>query len=350
MIQLLSKPALLLLRQLARPLLSAEPRTLRALAADLQPHDWLALSRICAAQGTAPWVLAHCEASALPLPPPARAVLRQGLAKTLARTLDADRTLARIAPLLLEGPSPPCLLLKGRAVEARAYPPGVLRPCVDVDVLPHPDRAAEAVKRLTQLGFIETARSPSGHVVTFTERDGSGVVELHHRPLCPLRFPGLASRGATADLFVRAQRGPTGWLAPDDVDHSALLLVHLLFGLHGDLRHLADAGMWLRAVRPDGKALAARLLDWQAARAGAAGLSEVQAFDPQAVSPETAAALALLPADVLPASLARRAARLAQRKQPLLPGWLDFVGVLAHLDRPLPALLRRVRPPMLDVD
>lgn len=150
------------------------------------------------------------------------------------------------------------------------------------------------------------------------------------------------------DLFARAERGRTGWLQPSDVDHSAVLLVHMVFGLYGDLRHLADAALWLSAVRPDGRALAERLHAWQAARAGAAGLREVQAFDPQALAPDTAAALSLLPADLLAARLARRVAVLAHRAQPLLPAWLDFAGVFAHLDRPLPAALRRLRPPPLD--
>lgn len=330
-----------LLRQLARP-------TCAAVTGDLDGRDWMILARLAAAGGTAPWVLANLQALGMSPPPQALALLRRGQANILARTLEADRTLALIAPQLLDGNDPPCLLFKGRAVERRAYPSPLQRPSVDVDIVPRPDRAAEAAARLRGLGLRETVCSPSGHVVTFAGPGGSSVVELHHRPLCPLRFGGLGRRSSVAELFARAVRGQDGWLEPHPIDHTAILLVHLTFGLYGDLRHLADVGMWLRALHPEPRAVAETLRAWQAQRAGTLALAAVRDFDPDAVQASWTTALPQRQHDSRLARLARAVAAPYHRQQVALPNWLDGAGVLAHTDKPLMALGRRLRPPRLD--
>ena len=339
----LSPQAWLFLRQLARPAAAAA-----ASAGDLDAQEWLVLARLAAAGGTAPWVLTNLDTLGILAPPAARSVLQRGQAAILARTLEADRTLAHVAPRLLEGADPPCLLIKGRAVERRAYPIAVPRPSVDVDIVPRPEAADEAAARLRELGLRDTVRSPSGHVVTFERPGGSGVVELHHRPLCPLRFGGLGPRSSIAELFARAVRGQDGWLEPAPVDHTAILLVHLTFGLYGDLRHLADAGMWLRALQPDPLAVAERLRQWRALRAGTLALGALRDFDPDAVHPGWATVLPQAQHDSRLARLARALAAPYHRRQVALPPWLDAAGVLAHTDQPLFALGRRLLPPGLD--
>jgi hypothetical protein len=325
---------------LGRPVLHGdEAQELRTVVQSLDAQRWQALARRAVGRRTAPWVLGHIRSLGLPVDPTARQLLDQGEREAVQRTLECDQVLFRLAPTLLEGVNPACMVLKGRAIEARVYPVGVMRPMVDVDVLVRPGQRIRVRQALEALGLRRTWRSRSGHIAMWSTERGAGTVEVHERPLCPFRFAAMASDAAMAGLTARAVRGPTGWLEPDPIDHTAFLLIHLLEYIYADMRHLADLALWLRVVRPDPEQVVDRLREWQGLAAGAAAALAVAAWDPGAVDPAllqraTAEAPGRGPQRWVAAGLRTYAgARVRWTARPH-GQWLEAAGLMAHLDRP----------------
>ncbi|MFZ4578308.1 MAG: nucleotidyltransferase family protein [Myxococcota bacterium] len=325
---------------LGRPVLHGdEVQELRAMVQGLDAPRWQALARRAVSRRTAPWVLGHIRSLGLAVDPLARQLLDQGEREAVQRTLECDQMLFRLAPTLLEGADPACMVLKGRAIEGRAYPAGVMRPMVDVDLLVRPGQRIRVRQALEVLGLRRTWRSRSGHIAMWSAERGAGAVEVHERPLCPFRFAPMAADTAMAGLNARAVRGPNGWLEPDPIDHTAFLLIHLLEYIYADMRHLADLALWLRAVRPDPERVVDRLREWQGLAAGAAAARSVATWDPEAVDPAllrmaTAQAPGRGPQRWVAAGLRTYAgARVRWTARPH-GQWLEAAGLMAHLDRP----------------
>lgn len=333
----IDRHTLALLVQVARPMLRAENLPeIKRLAARLTPRDWERLADRALQTRTAPWVIAHLHALQLPAPPTVLAALDELAQAVLQRTLDCDQLRLHVAPLL-QGPDAPTLLLKGRAIEARAYPPEVLRPTVDVDLLVRPGSLERVEKFLRRLG-LRPHTSADKHVRGWGLPGARAGVDLHTYLLEPSRFPALARQPSA--LFSRAKVGPSGYLELDPLDQTAHLLAHLTTGLYADLRHLADAALWLEVVRPSPRKLAQVLSEWQALGSARAALLALRWFDPRGP------ANAVLDALGGPGWRAHGFAQVAKvhlrRVGTMHPRWLEAVGLMAHLDRPLAYLRRRL--------
>jgi hypothetical protein len=325
----LDAATLRLLVLLARPVVRLQDlREIQTSAAILAPQAWHRLADRALQTRTAPWVLRHLEALDLPAPPAVLQALTTLHDAMLLRTLDCDQLRARIAPLL-QGPDSPALLLKGRAIEARAYPQGVPRPTVDVDILVRPGCLSRLENALQDMG-LRPISAPGLHVRGWALPDARAGLDVHTFLLDPRRFPVLARHPSR--LFATAAVGPSGLLELDPLDQTAHLLVHLITGLYADLRHLGDAAQWLEVVRPDPRKLAQVLREWRAERAGRAALLALHWFDPRGGAQERLRALGG------PGWSERAFATLArqhlQRVGTVHPRWLAGLGLLAHLDAP----------------
>lgn len=340
-----SHDACRLLRGLARPVLpAATGADLAALAHGLPEAAWSGLTDRLGGGRVAGWFLANADAVAVPLPTTARKALERHAAADLRRSLNTQRLLSRLAPALLAGARPDCLVLKGVGVERRAYPTTIVRHSVDIDLLPRPDAVARTYAALRDLGLQQTYLSRSHHVRTMSEPVGGGAVEVHEQPLCPYRFAPMRSSALVEALFDRSVEIRGGIAAGTartlaDVDHTAYLLAHLGEGVFAEQRHLADLCLWLRVVQPDPAAVHARLVEWQAVRAGAAALAAVAGFDGLAMTPELVHTLAELRKQTGPQQWLGDALRLAATHALRLPSgkaprWLGGLGLAAHLDRP----------------
>ncbi len=331
------RKTLALLVHLARPSIRVENLPeIRELAPRLTPRDWERLADRALQTRTAPWVAAHLHALELPVPPPVLAALDALAQSMLQRTLDCDQLRLHVAPLL-QGPDAPTLLLKGRAIEARAYPPAVPRPSVDVDLLVRPGSLDRVEKALYRLG-LRPHTSPGKHVRGWALPGARAGIDLHAYLMEPLRFPKLARQPSA--LFSRAQEGPSGHLELDPLDQTAHLLAHLATGLYADLRHLADAALWLEVVRPSPRALTQVLREWQALGSARAALLAVQWFDPR--GPAQALLREMGGAGLRAQGFAHAAKVHLRAVGTPHPRWLEAAGLMAHLDRPMDHLRRRV--------
>jgi len=332
-------PATVAIGLLARPLFPDDvARRARDVCARLDAVSWKRLAGRAVHQRVASWVLSNIDAARIEAPAAARRTLRQG-AKTLAmRTLASDVLLRRLQPLIT-GKRPDAMLIKGAVVESRAYPKGVLRPQVDVDIVARPGCMATVMSGLGERGFTRTWTSRSGHDIGMREPDGPGIVEVHRTIVCPYRFAPFASPAVNERLFERAIRngpgqGDDGRLVPCDVDHTAFLLVHLVEELFTDLRHIADAAAWLRAVEVDPGAVWSVAASWHARRAVATAVAAIAAFDPGALGSGWRAVVSDSPSDLreIAATVSRRMADRWRRAGQRHPRWLEGIGLALHLD------------------
>ncbi len=306
------------------------------------PHltapQWRAALKLCGQMRSSPWLELHTRR--FDLPRDVRAELAAQSLAVVARTLDVDRCLLQVTPKLLDGPSAPALLLKGRAIELRAYPAHVLRPAVDVDILVRPGAQEEVENHLSALGYKQAWQSRSRHNAMWMEQGGGNTVEVHKQILCPLRYRPFAQTQLTQDLFDRAVMLDR-WLCLQVADQTAHLLVHLNEGAYADWRHLADLGQWLRNVTVDAQEVAVRLKAWRASRAGTAALIALQSYDRAVLVAQWQGLIASNSRD-LQAVLATATRELAVghlrwRGYPP-PRWLEAAGLCTHLDQPLPWL------------
>lgn len=242
----------------------------------LAPQAWQALARRAASDRTATWWLAHAQALDLAIPPQARKQLDKSARDELLRALACDQLLAALADVT-QGQTAPALAFKGLAVERTTYPPALLRPRADLDLLVRPGHLSEVLAAAQRLGLRETSRSRSGHTRHLIDPHGGAALDLHLRPVDPWRFPRFAAEATTQAWFDRARPlSDPPLLVPDPIDHTALLLLHLVPGLLTSPRHLGDALHWLATIRPDFGQLAQRLHEWDAALPALAAL---QALD-----------------------------------------------------------------------
>lgn len=322
------------LRLLARPVLTPDQQV-QARKLDLAADQWDAIVGRAGAHRWGGWLLTHQHALKLPIPAPLLQVLRRQAAVEVRRSLEISRLLDQLTPLF-SGTQPPALLFKGRTIERRAYPPDLLRPSTDVDLLARPGRLPEVRAFLTDLGLTAHPGTRSGHVQNWRTADGVGVVEVHRTPLDPWRYPAMAQTALVHRWFAEAAPAERR-LEPDPLDQTALLLVHLAQMLYADVRHIADVVQWLTAVAPDPAQVLARLHAWRCVRPGLAGLQVVLDFAPE-LAPTWQPLLAYLPGGVQ-SRLAAQARALAWahylRRPRDLPPWLEAAGWALHLDQPL---------------
>lgn len=316
----------------SRPVLRpGQAEQIQKAARSLPPTTWLAVAHRATTLRTAAWLAAHVGALDLPAPSPARQILERARAEAVQRALRADQLNLQILPWTT-GRAAPLLLLKGQAIEARVYPPGVLRPAVDVDVLVRPGRGAEVVKLLHESGFRQRAGTAS-HETTWASPGNPVHLDVHQTLVDPIRFPVLGTQEAMAALFERAQPGPHGAAVLAPLDQSAHLLLHLCTGMYADLRHVADAAQWWAQVQPDPSALAALLRQWRVERAAQLALPVLQWFDTGVAGDLAAATLHLLGQPGAATRGFALAARAALRK-PRQPRWLKLWGLLVQVDDP----------------
>lgn len=314
------------LRVLLRPAVPpAERERVAAQVERLNDPQRAWLLRRAVQESGAVWLLEQRRQGLLRLDGPELARLQAAAANELRRTMEADALRHQLKPMLT-GRLPQLLMLKGAATEERAYPPGVPRPCVDVDAAVVPGQLSTAQAFLADLGLVCVRRDPSGRTHQYAHPSGGATLDLHLRLGCPKRFPrfGTAEQLEKAmDRSVQLADGTRVLSVPDATLH---LLQHLAAGLGGDLRHLADAAQWLQVFPPDPQKL-------------------VESADEFGLTRALAAALGWL-ADLAPAITQQVLDALGPR--PLVERVLDNLQhqrVLAHylrhgpaLDQPLSAL------------
>ena len=328
----------------------AKTPEIRALSDSLGDAQWLELSRRADRLKTAPWGWHHASALALDVPRESRDVL-QAASRDLGRKTIASDVLLRTLNPLLVGEAPDAMLIKGAVVEARAYPEGLMRPQVDIDIVARPGRMRAIVAWLRAQGFTDAWTTRSGHEVGLADPSGPSVVEVHRTIVCPYRFAPFTRPQVSRALFSDGQRDGHGRLVPADVEHTAFLLLHLVELIYADQRHVADAAAWMRAVPVDPQAVAAVAHRWQASRAVAAGVAAVERFDPGALGPGWRCLVADAPDDTqhLVAELLRKRVRsLRHGRIRQHPRWLEGAGLAAHLDAPWWFLASYARRPRLD--
>ncbi|KQT58460.1 hypothetical protein ASG52_21615 [Methylobacterium sp. Leaf456] len=175
----------------------------------------------------------------------------------------------------------PLLLTKGTALVVILGGATELRFLSDCDILVPPERAAEAVAILFDLGFVTPRLAPgtfhvedhrSMHGLDFAHpEDAFGLLDLHWRPLLDVESEALAE-----EFFAQAQSGMLNGRA---VRVPSLEHVFLQAAIHGSkfeepLRHdwMADCHLMMRLV---GERIDWRRLWASAERHGLAGLLEV---------------------------------------------------------------------------
>ncbi len=316
------------LTQVLRPVMKT-PGDAAQLAAG--QRDWL-VRRAIQERG-ASWLLGHAAQGLVQWTSGQRAALQEAANIEMRRVLEADALRQRLRPLFA-GPSAALLLLKGTSIEERAYPPGILRPAIDVDALVAPDALPDVRRFLARSGMACVYRAPSGRTEQYVGAGGGASLDLHLLLGCPVRFPTYGTPQVVAAAAARATQLADGTRVLHPIDATLHLLVHLAAGLGGDLRHVADARQWL-AQHGDAltsvPTLAAQLGVMRAVRAAAAWLAEP--LNPSA--PLEALVAQLPPVDRQLVRLQRAAVqRYYLRQGPPLPPGLSALTELLTVDFP----------------
>ena len=320
-----------LLHLLCRPYLPEDAA--QRLAAIEGPIQWPTLLRKLQHFGGMNWVWGHAQSLHVVLPPAHRATLRKGMQREVARAMQTMQTCDALAPLI-RGPKADGLLMKGRAVEARAYDEHVLRPSNDLDLLVRPGRRDAVEQWLRRAGWTPVVMVGDGHAQLGHGPNQRGAVDLHEAPLSPLRFLGLGP-DAVQHLFTEAVALNDGTRTLSAVAQTALLLGHLHAGVFTDLRHLADAARWLTVVRPDPDLVAATLTRWGGRRCFSAAISAVQRWDAGALpAPWRHLRSASKARDLRWRVWLDRAWHGSELGLVEPPLWLRRVALLSHLDAP----------------
>ncbi len=329
-----------LLHLLCRPCLPDDAP--HRLAAILGPIDWSTLLRKLHHYGGLNWAWAHTQQLGVPLPPEHRTALRRGMQREVARAMLTTEVLDALAPLI-RGPKADVLVMKGRAVEARAYPAEVLRPSNDLDLLVRPGKRDSVAAWLRAAGWRPVLTVGDGHAQLWHGPQRRGAIDLHEAPLSPSRFRGL-SPNEVAGLFAQAIRLDDGTWTLDEIAQTALLLGHLHAGVFTDLRHLADLGRWLTVVAPDPATVAARLTRWGGRRCFHAAITATQRWDAATLpaawrTPRSQPSIRELRWRVW-LDLAWRGSEQGQLEPPL---WVRRAALLSHLDAPAAYTLSQLR-------
>ncbi len=243
-------------------------------------RDWL-VRRAIQERG-ASWMLTHAAQGLVHLTSGQRAALQEAANVEMRRVLEAD-ALRQSLRALFTGPSSALLLLKGASIEERAYPPGIMRPSIDVDALVAPNALPEVHTFLARNGLACVYRAPTGRTEQWVGAGGGASLDLHLRLGCPVRFPAYGTSQVVDAAVARATRLSDGTRVLHPIDATLHLLVHLAAGLGGDLRHVADTRQWLGQhgdALASVSAMAAHVGVLRAVRAAAAWL--VDASDPSA--------------------------------------------------------------------
>lgn len=239
-------------------------------------------------ESAAGWLLEQRRQGLLALDGGELARVQAAAAQELRRTMEADALRLQLLPLLA-GPVPQLLLIKGAATEQRAYPPGVPRPCVDVDAAVIPSQLIAAQGFLRGLGLTCVRRDPIGRTHQYAHPNGGATLDLHLRLGCPKRFPRFGTAERLEAAMDRASALADGTRVLSPADATLHLLLHLAAGLGGDLRHLADAAQWLQVFPPDPQELAKRAQEAGLARAVAAACGWLVELAPAIAQPLLAA-------------------------------------------------------------
>lgn len=323
---------LALLRPQLSPPLAERARTLAA-PLSLAQRQWLVERAV--QEGAAEWLLRRCGDGVVELPPLLLQPLQRAASAQARRTLQADALRLRLRPLLA-GAAAPLTLLKGASIEQRAYPTGVIRPCTDVDVLTSVELLPEVDAQLRRWGYVCARRDPSGRTHQYHGPPGDAALDLHLRLACPRRFPRYGAAAVAQQALQRGELLADGTRVLAPADASLHLLVHLAAGLGGDLRHLADADQWLRALpEPSVAQLLATAAPLGAARAVRAALGWLAQLPHGAVDRASLALAAVSAADLALAGLQRRwALGHYLRHGPVLPPALLALTELLCVDFP----------------
>lgn len=298
------------------------------------PLDWqiqeaAALLRRLDADGQleAARALLRCELGlwvhGLPLPwrPAAAELVRAASVQQLRRTMHAEAAARRVLAAIDAHRPGAVLLFKGSAVERLAYPRGVPRPTSDVDLLVRPGGGPAVAAVLGSLGAtLHHRRSGADHW-----QCQDVAVDVHSAPIDPRRCPALGDPRAIEALFARAPA--TDPAAAGAADQGAILLLHLITGLGGDLRHLGDLLQWFRGSAAPAAEVAAILSDWQAAPAAAIAITAVRAHalgEPVPAADELAARLHASPWRIRAAHGAVNSARQFLDPGRPNPRWLEL--------------------------
>jgi hypothetical protein len=187
---------------------------------------------------------------------------REALARGLHTQAQTEHLVARLGV--------PAVALKGAALVELVYDSPGERTMGDVDLLvPGPEwrRACEAIggRELVTDGRPITSRHDYCRAF---RADGDVTFELH-RYLAPRPLFAVD----TAGILDRARPSPRGLLVPSPEDLLLSLCVHAAkHGFELPLRAVVDTRRVVARLRPDGRIVAARALDWRAARATLAWL------------------------------------------------------------------------------
>ena len=243
-------------------------------------HDWQGFFEDAARQGLHDSVLQIVIALGQDIPAPAR---KHALRYQAGQQLLSDQLRKALAEALavLGDAAIPVVPLKGPVLAERIYPPSVLRPSTDLDLLVRASDIYRAAALLERLGY-RGATGPSEryyrehHHHLHFQRTNGPLLELHFRA-----FSGFGTAIGSEALFERARPftpkdcPPTLVLAAED--EFVYLAAHLASHLFMRLAWLYDLKLFLRHHSD---------LSWDrlALRARSLGLFTVLAYTAQRLS------------------------------------------------------------------
>jgi len=170
-----------------------------------------------------------------------------------AQAQRADTQLAEMLQLLASR-GLPAMPFKGPLLAHAAYPDPSLRPCLDLDLMVHPDDVRHVVRCLQEAGFVHQAGLDHGGVAALRRYAGEYImfrqdslpVEPHWRP-APWT---MAFDIDTESLWRRAQPGSflgADCYLPTPEDHLFLLALHGAKEQWHKLKWVVDIDAWQRA-------------------------------------------------------------------------------------------------------
>ncbi|MCO4763512.1 MAG: nucleotidyltransferase family protein [Myxococcales bacterium] len=302
--------------------------------------DWRHVTVRLLHYGGAMWAWQHIQSLGLDVPTQQAERIARAARTEVGRALLTDQVRNQLAPLLT-GERPEALILKGRAIEERAYPDGLFRPSNDLDLLVRPGRRGYVEQWLRDRDYAPVAVGRDEQL--WHGPDRSGAVDIHDAPLRIARFSGLSAVRVSA-LFDDTVALHSGGSTLADDAHTALLLGHLHAGVFTDLRHLADVAQWLNTVQVSPTEVRSVLRQWGGRRCFDAAMTALLAWDSE-VLPKPWRQFGSAPAlsDWPWRWVVERAAAGSRAGEIQPPGWLRRGGLLTHLDSPLGFVRHRLQ-------
>lgn len=224
------------------------------------------------------------------LPQRVRDSLRQAFMAADVRSLQVERQLAQILPMMTAARLP-CLVMKGPAISGSWYPNPALRPHNDIDLLVPRDRFLQAREILCDMGYVCKAprfdSTPDLHSEESFDhlRDRSALpVELHwdiHH------FYGFRGKGTIEDLFDRSREktyGSVTFTGLDPVDELIHVILHMVLIHTRDIRliWLYDIFLLTEEIRRENlwQVFMERCMEWRAMEAARHLLSLTRLWSP----------------------------------------------------------------------